>query len=185
MKNQLGALSSVARFFSQKTVVLRQQCVEKLPVLHSNPPKIRRQNSIRLKCAPRPSCNPFLSILLPSKFYLFAVIFISFSYLFTLYLHFFFRNLLFITCRSYGGGGGWDYGPAEVDRYSAVQFIYKKNLPNPRKPILCNPPNRCNPPMACFNSPIQISNRRFGVNPPHLATLALSSNVMTIAMLVL
>ncbi len=43
---------------------------------------------------------------------------------------------------------------AEVDRYSANQFIYKKNPSNSPKPILCHPPNRRNPPTALFNQPI-------------------------------
>ncbi len=41
-------------FFSLKTSVLTQQCAEKSPVLHSNPPKMRHQNSRRLKCAAPP-----------------------------------------------------------------------------------------------------------------------------------
>ncbi len=35
---------------------------------------------------------------------------------------------------------------------------------------------RKNPPMAFFNLPIKISNRRFGINPPHLATLVRSAS---------
>ncbi len=46
---------------------------------------------------------------------------------------------------------------------------------------LCDPPNRRNPPMAFFNPRIQISNRRFGVNPPHLATLELSVSLLSVS----
>ncbi len=69
IKKAIIIFGSVARFFSLKTAVLRQQCAKKSPILRSNSPEIRRQNSVRLKCASRPSHNLFLQILLPSKFH--------------------------------------------------------------------------------------------------------------------
>ncbi len=108
--SDITTVCHVARFFSLKTAVLRQQCAEKLPVLHSNPPKIRRQNSIRLNVPYTFCAIRSYEFYYPLNFTLFKLtkflsVLVIYLPRFTLYLHFFFQILLVITCRSYGGIG--------------------------------------------------------------------------------